>query len=199
MKPFPEPIYVTRPFLPPLNEFCSDLKEIWDNRRLTNKGPIEIRFEKTLSRYLNATNICLFSNGTLALQIALQGMEISGEVITTPFTFVATTHALYWNKVRPVFCDIEPEYYTINPENIEDLITPWTTAILAVHVFGNVCQLSKLEHIARKHNLRLIFDAAHSFGVKVNGKSICNYGDLSMLSFHATKTFHTFEGGGLGL
>ena len=197
MKPFPEPIYVMRPFLPPLNEFCSALQEIWDNRWLTNRGPIEIRFEKMLSLYLNAANVCLFNNGTLALQIALQGMEISGEVITTPFTFVATTHALFWNKVRPVFCDIEPKYYNIDPELIEDLITPWTTAILAVHVFGNVCQLEKLEHIARRHNLRLIYDSAHSFGVKVNGKSISAYGDLNMFSFHATKPFHTFEGGAL--
>ena len=197
MKPFPEPIYVTRPFLPPLNEFCTALQEIWDNRWLTNRGPIETRFEKTLCRYLNAANVCLFNNGTLALQIALQGMEISGEVITTPFSFVATTHALFWNKVRPVFCDIEPEYYNIDPERIEDLITPWTTAILAVHVFGHVCQLDKLANIAKKHNLRLIYDSAHAFGVKVNGKSITAYGDLNMLSFHATKLFHTFEGGAL--
>ena len=197
MKPFPEPIYVTRPFLPPLNEFSAALREIWDNRWLTNSGPIETRFEKALSRYLDASNVCLFANGTLALQIALQGMEISGEVITTPFSFVATTHALFWNKVRPVFCDIEPEYYNIDPERIEDLITPWTTAILAVHVFGHVCQLDKLANIAKKHNLRLIYDSAHAFGVKVNGKSITAYGDLNMLSFHATKLFHTFEGGAL--
>ena len=197
MKPFPEPIYVTRPFLPPLGEFSAALQEIWDTKWLTNRGPIEIRFEKALSQYLNAQNICLFNNGTLALQIALQGMEISGEVITTPFTFVATTHALFWNKVRPVFCDIEPKYYNIDPERIEDLITPWTTAILAVHVFGHVCQLDKLANIAKKHNLRLIYDSAHAFGVKVNGKSITAYGDLNMLSFHATKLFHTFEGGGL--
>jgi len=197
MKPFPEPIYVMRPFLPPLNEFCAGLQEIWDNRWLTNRGPIETRFEKALSDYLNAANVCLFNNGTLALQIGLQGMEISGEVITSPFTFVATTHALFWNKVRPVFCDIEPEYYTIDPDRIEDLITPWTTAILAVHVFGHVCQLDKLANIAKKHNLKLIYDSAHEFGVKVKGKSITAYGDLNMLSFHATKLFHTFEGGAL--
>ena len=197
MKPFPEPIYVTRPFLPPFNEFCAALREIWDNRWLTNSGPIETRFEKALSRYLDAANVCLFANGTLALQIALQGMEISGEVITTPFSFVATTHALFWNKVRPVFCDIEPEYYNIDPERIEDLITPWTTSILAVHVFGHVCKLDKLANIAKKHNLRLIYDSAHAFGVKVNGKSITAYGDVNMLSFHATKLFHTFEGGAL--
>jgi dTDP-4-amino-4,6-dideoxygalactose transaminase len=197
MQPFPDPIYVTRPFLPPLGEFSAALQEIWDSRWLTNRGPIEIRLEKSLSKYLNAQNICLFNNGTLALQIALQGMEISGEVITTPFTFVATTHALFWNKVRPVFCDIEPNYYNIDPERIEDLITPWTTAILAVHVFGHVCQLDKLAKIAKKHNLRLIYDSAHAFGVKVNGKSVTAYGDLNMLSFHATKLFHTIEGGAL--
>lgn len=197
MKPFPEPIYVTRPFLPPLPEFCEALQEIWDNRWLTNRGPIEIRFEKVLSNFLNASNVCLFNNGTLALQIALQGMGISGEVITTPFSFVATTHALFWNKVRPVFCDIEPKYYTIDPEKIEDLITPWTTAILAVHVFGHVCQLDKLANIAKKHNLTLIYDSAHAFGVKVNGKPVTAYGDLNVLSFHATKLFHTFEGGAL--
>jgi dTDP-4-amino-4,6-dideoxygalactose transaminase len=161
MKPFPDPIYVTRPFLPPLGEFSTALQEIWDNRWLTNRGPIETRFEKALSRYLNAANVCLFNNGTQALQIALQGMEIAGEVITTPFTFVATSHALLWNNVQPVFCDIEPRYYNIDPERIEDLITPWTTAILAVHVFGHVCQLDKLANIAKKHNLRLIYDSAH--------------------------------------
>ena len=197
MKPFPEPIYVTRPFLPPLSEFSAALQEIWDNRWLTNRGPIEIRFERALSHYLNAANVCLFNNGTLALQIALQGMEISGEVITTPFTFVATAHALFWNNIRPVFCDIEPDYYTIDPQRIEELITPWTTAILAVHVFGHVCQLDELANIAKKHNLRLIYDSAHAFGAKVNGKSITAYGDLNMLSFHATKLFHTFEGGAL--
>jgi len=188
---------VTRPFLPPLGEFSEALAEIWENRWLTNRGPIEIRFEKALSHYLKAANVCLFNNGTLALQIALQGMEIAGEVITTPFSFVATAHALFWNKIRPVFCDIEPDYCTIDPQKIEELITPWTTAILAVHVFGHICQLNALASIAKKHNLRLIYDSAHAFGVKVNGKSITAYGDMNMLSFHATKLFHTFEGGAL--
>jgi dTDP-4-amino-4,6-dideoxygalactose transaminase len=197
IKPFPAPIYVTRPFLPPLPEFYEGLEEIWETRWLTNNGPIVQRFEKKLSEYFQTDNICLFNNGTLALQIALQGMELSGEVITTPFTFVATTHALFWNKIRPVFCDIEPEYFTIDPDKVEELITPWTTAILAVHVFGHPCQLEKLQIIARKHNLKLIYDAAHAFGVQVDGKPITQFGNLSMLSFHATKLFHTFEGGAL--
>jgi dTDP-4-amino-4,6-dideoxygalactose transaminase len=137
----------------------------------------------------------LFNNGTLALQIGLQGMGITGEVITTPFTFVATTHALYWNKIRPVFVDIEPDYYTLDPKKVEAAITPWTTAILAVHVYGHPCQLDTLADIARRHNLKLIYDAAHAFGVTVNGRSIANYGDLSMFSFHATKLYHSIEGG----
>jgi dTDP-4-amino-4,6-dideoxygalactose transaminase len=137
----------------------------------------------------------LFTNGTLALQIGLQGMNISGEVITTPFTFVATAHALYWDKIRPVFCDIEPEYFTLNPDRIETLITPWTTAILAVHVFGYPCQLERLQAIAHKHHLTLLYDAAHAFGVSVNNQPISEFGDLSMFSFHATKPYHSLEGG----
>jgi dTDP-4-amino-4,6-dideoxygalactose transaminase len=195
IKPFEKPILVTRPFLPPLSEFCEALNEIWENRWLTNRGPLVRRFARKLSNYLQVENVCLFNNGTLALQIALQGMEISGEVITTPFTFVATTHALYWNKLRPVFVDIEPRYYTINPEKVEEAITPWTTAILAVHVYGHPCNLISLAEIARKHNLRLIYDAAHAFGVRVGTKSIGHFGDLSMFSFHATKLYHSIEGG----
>ncbi len=188
-------IYVTKPFLPPLEEFTEGLKEIWDSHWLTNRGPLVRRYEQILSEYFDTHNICLFNNGTLALQIGLQGMGISGEVITTPFTFVATTHALYWNKIRPVFVDIEPHYYTIDPNAVEAAITPWTTAILAVHVYGYPCQLDALADIARRHNLRLIYDAAHAFGVKVDGKSICHYGDMSMFSFHATKLYHSIEGG----
>jgi dTDP-4-amino-4,6-dideoxygalactose transaminase len=190
-----KPIYVTRPFLPPIEEFIEGLREIWGTHWLTNRGPMLRRYEQILSEYFNTPNICLFNNGTLALQIGLQGMGISGEVITTPFTFVATTHALYWNKIRPVFVDIESEYYTIDPKAVEAAITPWTTAILAVHVYGYPCQLEALAEIARRHNLKLIYDAAHAFGVTVNGKSICHYGDLSMLSFHATKLYHSIEGG----
>lgn len=195
MKKIDKPIYVTRPFLPPLEEFTEGLKEIWGSHLLTNRGPILRRYEQRLSEFFDTPNVCLFNNGTLALQIALQAMGISGEVITTPFTFVATTHALYWNKIRPVFVDIEPDYYTLDPEAVEAAITPWTTAILAVHVYGHPCKLDALAEIARHHNLRLIYDAAHAFGVKVDGKSICNFGDMNMFSFHATKLYHSIEGG----
>ncbi len=195
IQPFREPILVTRPFLPPLDEFCDGLEEIWANAWLTNNGPLHKRFQRELCHRFETDNLCLFSNGTLALQIALQGMCVSGEVITTPFTFVATSHALYWNKLRPVFVDIEPEHYTLDPERVEAAITPWTSAILAVHVYGQPCRLNELADIARRHNLMLIYDAAHAFGVRVHGDSIAHYGDLSIFSFHATKLFHTFEGG----
>lgn len=195
IKPFEKPIYVAKPFLPPLEEFSKGLEEIWETRWLTNNGPILQRFTQELCNFFETDNLCLFNNGTLALQIGLQGMGISGEVITTPFTFVATTHALFWNKIRPVFVDIEPEYYTIDPEKVESAITPWTTAILAVHVFGYPCKLNALVDIARRHNLKLIYDAAHVFGVKVGNNSIAHFGDLSMFSFHATKSFHSLEGG----
>jgi len=195
IKPFEKPINVTRPFLPPLEEFCQGLSEIWETRWLTNNGPILQRFTKELSNFFETENLCLFNNGTLALQIALQGMGISGEVITTPFTFVATTHALFWNKIRPVFVDIEPDYYTIDPEKVEAAITPWTTAILAVHVYGHPCKVNVLADIARRHNLKLIYDAAHAFGIKVGNKPLAHFGDLSMFSFHATKLYHSLEGG----
>lgn len=195
VKPFDNPIYVTRPFLPSLDEYSEALKEVWDNQWLTNNGPVLQRYTKKLSDYVGTENICLFNNGTLALQIGLQGMGLSGEVITTPFTFVATTHALFWNKLRPVFVDIEPEYYTLDPKKVEAAITPWTTAILAVHVFGHPCRLNELEDIAKRHNLHLIYDAAHAFGVKVGNKSIADFGDMNMFSFHATKLYHSIEGG----
>lgn len=195
IKPFDEPIYVTRPFFPDLEEFHEGIKEIWENKWLTNNGPVLRRFASQLSQYLETDNTCLFNNGTLALQIGLQGMRITGEVITTPFTFVATTHALYWNNIRPVFVDIEPDYYTLDPEKVEAAITSETTAILAVHVFGHPCKLAELADIARRHNLKLIYDAAHAFGVQVNGESIAHFGDMSMFSFHATKLFHSIEGG----
>ena len=194
-EPFEKPIYVTRPFLPPIEEFTEGLQEIWDNHWLTNDGPVLKRFARQLSNYFETENACLFNNGTLALQIGLQGMGISGEVITTPFTFVATTHALYWNKIRPVFVDIEPDYYTLDPEKVEAAITPWTTAILAVHVFGYPCNVLALADIARRHNLRLIYDAAHAFGVQIGDKPIAHFGDMSMFSFHATKLYHSIEGG----
>jgi len=195
IKPFEKPIYVTRPFLPPLDEFRQGLQEIWETRCLTNNGPILRRFTQELCNFFETDNLCIFNNGTLALQIALQGMGITGEVITTPFTFVATTHALFWNKIRPIFVDIEPNHYTLDPDRVEAAITPWTTAILAVHVYGHPCKLNTLADIAGRHNLKLIYDAAHAFGVKVGGKSIAHFGDLSMFSFHATKLFHSIEGG----
>ena len=171
------------------------MEAIWESRWLTNNGPVVKRYAEQLKDFLGTDNVCLFNNGTLALQIGLQGMEISGEVITTPFSFVATTHALFWNKIRPVFVDIEPEFYTLDPDKIEAAITPWTSAILAVHVFGNPCDHTALAKIAQKYNLKLIYDAAHAFGVNVDNQSIACYGDLSMFSFHATKLYHTFEGG----
>ncbi len=194
-EPFKEPVLVTQPFLPPIEEFMEGLKEIWDTHWLTNNGPILRRFEHTLSNYFETDNLCVFNNGTLALQIGLQGMGISGEVITTPFTFVATTHALFWNKVRPVFVDIEPDYYTIDPAAVEAAITPWTSAILGVHVYGHPCNHNALADIARRHNLALIYDAAHAFGVTIDGKPLCHFGDMSMFSFHATKLYHSIEGG----
>ncbi len=195
IKPFEKPIYVTRPFLPPLEEFCQGLDEIWESRWVTNNGPILRRFTQELCNFFETDNVCLFNNGTLALQIALKGMGLSGEVITTPFTFVATAHALVWNEIRPVFVDIEPEYYTIDPEKVEAAITPRTTAILAVHVYGHPCKMNALADIAKHHRLKLIYDAAHAFGIKVGSKSIAHFGDLSMFSLHATKLFHSIEGG----
>jgi dTDP-4-amino-4,6-dideoxygalactose transaminase len=197
MKDNPKKTYVTKPALPPLNEFLPYLKEIWDSRILTNNGPFHQQFEKELAEYLGVKYVSLFSNGTLALVTALQALRITGEVITTPFSFVATTHALWWNNIKPVFVDIEPEYFTLDPEKIEAAITPQTTAILAVHVYGNPCRVGAIQKIADTYGLKVIYDAAHAFGVKVNGESILNFGDLSVLSFHATKVFNTFEGGAI--
>ena len=190
-------IYVTRPSLPPFEEFVEVLKDIWNSRWLTNNGPYHERFEQALAEYLGVKYISLFANGTLALITALQALRITGEVITTPYSFVATTHALHWNGITPVFCDIEPEYCNIDPEKIEALITPKTTAILAVHVYGNPCQVHKIQEIADIYGLKVIYDACHAFGVTIDGASVLNYGDLSILSFHATKVFTTFEGGAI--
>lgn len=195
IEPFEKPIYVTRPFLPPFQEFCKAARVMWDTHQLTNNGPILQRFTRQLSNFFQTRNISVFGNGTLALQIGLEGMGISGEVITTPFTFVATTHSLFWNKIRPVFVDIEPAHYTLDPEMVEAAITPWTTAILAVHVYGHPCDVHALADIARRHHLRLVYDAAHAFGVRVGTESIAHFGDMSMFSFHATKLFHCLEGG----
>lgn len=192
-----EPIYVTRPFLPPLDEFTEYLKDIWESKQLTNKGPYHELFEKKLAEYLGVEYVSLFSNGTLALISALQTMRITGEVITTPFSFVATTHALNWNGIRPVFCDIDPVTYNLAPDKLEAAITPKTTAILPVHVYGNPCNVEAIQEIAGIYGLKVIYDACHAFGVTINGNSVLNFGDLSVLSFHATKVFNTFEGGAI--
>lgn len=192
-----KPIYVTQPALPPLEEFTELLKQIWDNKILTNNGPFHQQFEKELADYLGVKFISVFSNGTLALMTALQTLRITGEVITTPFSFVATTHSLWWNNIKPVFADIEPNTFNLDPEKVEAAITPQTTAIMPVHVYGNPCNLKELQRIADTYGLKLIYDAAHAFGVKVSGTSVLNYGDLSILSFHATKVFNTIEGGAI--
>jgi dTDP-4-amino-4,6-dideoxygalactose transaminase len=190
-------ITVTQPFLPPLEEFIPYLQQIWDNKWLTNNGPLHQQLEQELSDYLGVKYISLFSNGTLALISALQALNIQGEVITTPFSFVATTHSLWWNKITPVFVDVEPEYLNLDPDKIEAAITPLTTAIMPVHVYGNPCQMDKIKRIADKYGLKVIYDAAHAFGVKKEGNSILNQGDLSVLSFHATKVYSTIEGGAI--
>lgn len=188
-------ITVTQPDLPPLKEFIPYLEKIWDSKRLTNNGPFHQQLERELADYLGVEYLSLFCNGTTALISALQALNIQGEVITTPFSFVATTHALWWNKITPVFVDIEPEYLNLDPDKIEEAITEKTAAILPVHIYGNVCNINKIQAIANKHNLKVIYDAAHAFGVRKNGTSILRYGDLSILSFHATKTYSTIEGG----
>lgn len=190
-------IYVTKPYLPPLEEFMPYLERIWDSHVLTNGGPFHFELEKQLCEYLGVKYISLFSNGTLALLTALQALNITGEVITTPFSFVATTHALWWNGIKPVFVDIEPETFTIDPLKIEAAITPNTTAILPVHVYGNPCKVKQIEKIAGIHGLKVIYDACHTFGNRINNIPILNFGDLSIISFHATKVFNTFEGGAI--
>ena len=192
-----KPITVTQPYMPPLDEFIPYLVQIWENKWLTNNGPLHQQLEKELAEYLGVKYISVFSNGTLALITALQALNITGEVITTPFSFVATTHSLWWNKIKPVFVDIEPEYLNLDHAKIEDAITEKTTAIMPVHVYGNPCNVDEIQRIADKHNLKVIYDAAHAFGVKINDNSILNYGDLSVLSFHATKVYSTIEGGAI--
>jgi dTDP-4-amino-4,6-dideoxygalactose transaminase len=192
-----EEIFVTRPFLPPLEEFIPSLKKIWDSHILTNGGPFHQELEQKLCEYLGVKYISLFSNGTLALITALQALRITGEVITTPFSFVATTHALWWNGIKPVFVDVEPETFTLDPSKIEAAITPYTTAIMPVHVYGNPCKVYQIQKIADSYGLKIIYDACHTFGAKLDGQSIISFGDLSILSFHATKVFNTFEGGAI--
>lgn len=190
-------IYVTRPFLPPYEDMEPYLKQIWKNRILTNNGPFHTELEEKLAAFLGVPFVSLFSNGTLALITALKALGIEGEVITSPYSFVATTHALWWNNLSPVFTDIEPESFNIDPAKAEQAITSKTKAILPVHVYGNPCKLEEFERISRKYNLKIVYDAAHAFNVRQNNRSLLNYGDLSILSFHATKVFNTFEGGAI--
>lgn len=192
-----KPVYVTQPYLPPLEEFIPYLQRIWDNKILTNGGPMHQQLEKALCNYLGVEHIALFNNGTIALLTALQKLRISGEVITTPYSFVATAHSLLWNGIKPVFVDIDPDTLNLDPSKIEAAITPQTTAIMPVHCYGNPCDVEAIQRIADNYNLRVIYDAAHAFGVQDAGGSILRHGDLSVLSFHATKVFNTFEGGAI--
>lgn len=190
-------ITVTSPLLPSLDDFIPYLEDIWDRKWLTNNGHYHQKLEQALCEYLKVPYISLFTNGTLPLMCALQALRITGEVITTPYSFVATTHSLWWNGIKPVFVDIDPVTCNLDPEKIEAAITPKTTAIMPVHVYGKPCDTVRIQEIADKYGLKVIYDAAHAFGVEVNGKSILESGDMSTLSFHATKVYNTIEGGAL--
>lgn len=190
-------ITVTSPLLPSLDEFNAMLKEIWDSKWITNNGHFHQQLEKELAEYLKVPYISLFTNGTLPLITALQALRITGEVITTPYSFVATTHSLWWNGIKPVFVDVDPSNCGIDPNKIEAAITPKTTAIMPVHCYGKPCDTKAIQEIADKYGLKVIYDAAHAFGVEVDGESILNAGDMSTLSFHATKVYNTIEGGAM--
>lgn len=191
------PIYVTQPSLPPLEEFLPYLRAIWDNKVLTNAGPFHVELEAELQSYLGVEQISLFTNGTIALVTALQALGVTGEVITTPYSFVATSHSALWNGITPVFVDVDPLTLNMDPAKIEAAITDRTTAILPVHCYGHPCDTEQIDAIAKKHGLKVVYDAAHAFGVEDEGGSILRHGDLSILSFHATKVFNTFEGGAI--
>lgn len=191
------PLYVTQPDLPPLDEFIPLLRQIWDSKVLTNGGPFHCQLEQALCAYLDVEHLALCSNGTIALIIALKALRITGEVITTPYSFVATAHALLWNNITPVFVDIDPRTLNLDPTKIEAAITPRTTAIMPVHCYGNPCDVDAIQTIADNYNLRVIYDAAHAFGVHCHCGSLLKHGDLSVLSFHATKVFNTLEGGAI--
>lgn len=190
-------IMVTRSSMPSFDEYCEEIRELWESRWLTNSGAKHQQFQKDLAKYLDTEHVTLYTNGHLALENAIAAMDLpkGGEVITTPFTFVSTTHAIVRNGLIPVFCDIDEEYYTIDVSKIESLITDKTCAIVPVHVYGNVCDIDTIKEIADRYGLKVIYDAAHAFGTKYNGKSVANYGDAAMFSFHATKVFNTIEGG----
>ena len=191
------PIYVTQPYLPPLEEFIPYLREIWDKKILTNGGPFHVQLEKALCEYLGVEHIALFTNATIALVTALQALRVTGEVITTPYSFVATGHSLLWNGIKPVFVDVDPKTLNLDPARIEAAITPQTTAIMPVHCYGQPCDVDAIQKIADSYNLKVIYDAAHAFGVQCHCGSVLKHGDLSVLSFHATKVFNTFEGGAI--
>lgn len=190
-------ITVTSPLLPDLDEFHSMLQDIWDSKWITNNGNFHKQLEKALAAYLKVPFVSLFTNGTLPLITALQAFRISGEVITTPYSFVATTHSLWWNGIKPVFVDIDLDTCNLDPDKIEAAITPRTTAIMPVHCYGKPCDTKRIQEIANKYGLKVIYDAAHAFGVEVNGESLLNAGDMSTLSFHATKVYNTIEGGAM--
>lgn len=192
-----KPIFVTQPSLPPLEEFIPYLAKIWDSKILTNSGQFHQQLEREICRYLGVEHVSLFTNGTIALVTALQALRITGEVITTPYSFVASSHSLLWNGIKPVFCDVDPTTLNLDPSRIESSITPNTTAIMPVHVYGRPCDVDAIQKIADNYHLRVIYDAAHAFGVRDERGSILNHGDLSVLSFHATKVFNTFEGGAI--
>jgi dTDP-4-amino-4,6-dideoxygalactose transaminase len=192
-----KPVYVTQPHLPPLNDFIPYLEKIWDSKILTNGGPFHQQLEQELCEHLGVKHVALFTNGTIALLTALQALRITGEVITTPYSFVATAHSLLWNGIKPVFVDIDSKTLNLDPDKIESAITPQTTAILAVHCYGQPCDVERIQKIADNYGLKVIYDAAHAFGVQFKNESILNHGDLSVLSFHATKVFNTFEGGAI--
>lgn len=191
------PIYVTQPFLPPLEEFIPYLEQIWESKWLTNNGPFHQKLEQDLCEYLGVEHISLFANGTIALVTALQSLLITGEVITTPYSFVATSHSLAWSNIQPTFVDIDPTTCNLDPDKIESAITSQTTAIMPVHCYGNPCDVERIQQISDTYGLKVIYDAAHAFGVRYKGESLLNHGDLSVLSFHATKVFNTFEGGAI--
>ncbi|MBR7781164.1 DegT/DnrJ/EryC1/StrS family aminotransferase [Undibacterium luofuense] len=192
-----DPVYVTRPYLPPLDELMPDFREIWDSRVLTNSGPYHQALEKALAEYLEVEYVSLFCNATIALVTALQALKVSGEVVTTPYSFVATSHSLLWNNIRPVFADINPVTLNLDPDAIERAITEHTTAIMPVHCYGVPCDTEAIQKIADKYKLSVIYDAAHAFGVKRNSGNLFAEGDISVLSFHATKVFNTLEGGAI--
>lgn len=195
MKKLEKPIQVTKSFLPPIDEYIEKIQGIWNSSWVTNNGPLHNELEEKLRKYLKVGQATLFTNGHLALDVAIKSLKLTGEVITTPFTFASTTHAIVMNNLTPVFCDINMNDFTIDVDKIEDLITDKTSAIIPVHVFGNPCDVKKIEEIANKHNLKVIYDAAHVFGVEIDGEGIGNFGDISMLSLHATKVYNSIEGG----